>query len=58
MPGIQEVWSTLLENNLSFLDTAEVYGSGESERVIGRLLKESGAEASKVIIATKVLFIL
>ena len=38
------------EAGTNFLDTADVYGAGRSERLIGRFLRETGA---KVRIATK-----
>ena len=42
------------ESGVSFLDTADVYGDGRSERIIGKFLKEVGAaEAGKLFIATK-----
>ncbi|MDT3252666.1 aldo/keto reductase [Serratia sp. root2] len=51
---------TLVENQLNFIDTADVYSSwvpgnqgGESETVIGEWLKKSG-KRDQVIIATKV----
>lgn len=35
---------------LDFFDTAEIYGSGESERLLGQFIRERGA---KVVVATK-----
>jgi aryl-alcohol dehydrogenase-like predicted oxidoreductase len=40
-----------LDAGVSFLDTADVYGSGRSERLIARVLKERGQ--GDVIVATK-----
>jgi aryl-alcohol dehydrogenase-like predicted oxidoreductase len=37
----------------NFIDTADIYSSGESEAVIGRWMKQRGSR-NKVIIATKV----
>ncbi|MBW3637615.1 MAG: aldo/keto reductase [Armatimonadetes bacterium] len=39
------------ENGVNFFDTANVYGSGKSEKLIARFLKESGAK--DVFVATK-----
>jgi aryl-alcohol dehydrogenase-like predicted oxidoreductase len=50
---IHDAWEACLEAGVVFFDTAEVYGKGESERIIGKLLAESGAAASSVVIATK-----
>ena len=55
LPGIKEVFTSLRGSNTAFLDTAEVYGSGKSEKIIGNLVKEMSAEErSQVVIATKV----
>ncbi|HEX9995747.1 MAG TPA: aldo/keto reductase [Abditibacterium sp.] len=39
------------ENGVNFFDTANVYGDGKSEKLIGRFLRESGAK--DVFVATK-----
>ncbi len=48
--GAREAFSASLDAGITLIDTAEVYGRGESERVIGRLLSESGRSAA---VATK-----
>ena len=45
-----EILRTAVERGISFFDTADVYGDGRSEALIGRFLRESGAD---VFIATK-----
>jgi len=40
---------------VTLLDTAEVYGAGESERIIGSLLAEDGESRGRVVVATKFL---
>lgn len=42
-----------LEAGINFLDTADVYNAGESERIVGEALKEAG-HRRQVILATKV----
>jgi aryl-alcohol dehydrogenase-like predicted oxidoreductase len=42
-----------LEAGINFIDTANVYNGGESERVIGQALKENG-QRDRVVLATKV----
>ncbi|KAI7898539.1 NADP-dependent oxidoreductase domain-containing protein [Cokeromyces recurvatus] len=42
------------EIGINFFDTADVYSYGESERVLGKALKEIGADRGRVVIATKV----
>jgi aryl-alcohol dehydrogenase-like predicted oxidoreductase len=44
------IMETALENGVNFLDTANVYGAGRSENLIGRFLKQC---SSPVTVATK-----
>lgn len=41
-----------LDNGINFIDTADVYGFGHSEKLIGEVLKERGGKKD-VVIATK-----
>lgn len=50
---ITEAWQRSIESGVTLFDTAEVYGSGESERIIGRLLARSSTPRSSVVLATK-----
>ncbi|MBL8775925.1 MAG: aldo/keto reductase [Acidimicrobiales bacterium] len=50
---IAEAFEASVEAGVTLLDTAEVYGGGESERIIGRLLASSGVERDRLVIATK-----
>ncbi|HEY4075662.1 MAG TPA: aldo/keto reductase [Rhizomicrobium sp.] len=43
-----------LEARVNFIDTADVYSLGESEKMTGVALKELGVKRSDVVIATKV----
>src|SRR5512134_1811988 len=43
-----------LEAGINFFDTADVYSTGESERITGRLLRELGVRREDVVVATKV----
>ena len=43
----------LYRSRRTLFDTAEVYGGGESERIIGRLLAADPSAREKVVIATK-----
>lgn len=51
--SIREAWDASLEAGVVLFDTAEVYGGGESERIIGRLLKSEPSARERVVIATK-----
>ncbi|MBN1810190.1 MAG: aldo/keto reductase [Planctomycetes bacterium] len=42
-----------LEEGINTFDTAEVYGSGTSEEMLGEALKASGAEREDYVVATK-----
>lgn len=54
--SIQEAWDACLDAGIVFFDTAEAYGKGESERIIGELLRGTDeARRSRVVIATKFL---
>ncbi len=50
---IGEAWDASIEAGVTLFDTAEVYGSGESERIIGRLLAGDPDRAGRVVLATK-----
>jgi aryl-alcohol dehydrogenase-like predicted oxidoreductase len=50
-PEAQRIVGRALEHGLRFFDTANVYGNGESERILGKALK---GQRSQVGIATKV----
>ena len=43
-----------LEAGITFFDTADVYSLGESERVLGNLLKKLNVKRESVVVATKV----
>ena len=43
-----------LDAGINFIDTADVYSEGESERMTGQALKNLGVKRSDVVIATKV----
>jgi aryl-alcohol dehydrogenase-like predicted oxidoreductase len=47
---VRAAFSASLAANVTFFDTAEVYGLGQSERLLGRFIRESG---KPVIVATK-----
>ena len=42
-----------VDDGVTILDTADVYGDGRSEMLIGRLRRELGADADGVMVATK-----
>ncbi len=50
---IRDAWDASIEAGVVLFDTAEVYGRGESERIIGRLLAADPTVRSRIVIATK-----
>jgi aryl-alcohol dehydrogenase-like predicted oxidoreductase len=44
----------MLENGINFYDTAEMYGSGEAERQLGRAFKELNVERKDIVVTTKI----
>ena len=50
---IREAWEASIEAGVVLFDTAEVYGGGESERIIGRLLAADPGVRDRVVIASK-----
>ncbi len=51
--SIREAWEASIEAGVVLFDTAEVYGGGESERIIGRLLAADPPVRERVVVATK-----
>ncbi len=51
--SIREAWDASIDAGVSLFDTAEVYGHGESERLIGAMLADDPERAASVTIATK-----
>jgi 1-deoxyxylulose-5-phosphate synthase len=45
--------NTALDSGINFIDTADVYNTGESERIVGRALKSNG-KRDAIVLATKV----
>jgi len=50
---IRGAYQRAVESGITLLDTAEVYGDGESERIIGRLLEEDREHRERIVVASK-----
>jgi len=48
-----KIIDTALTGGINFIDTANVYNAGESERIVGKALKDKG-KRDQVVLATKV----
>jgi aryl-alcohol dehydrogenase-like predicted oxidoreductase len=53
-PEVEKMVGMTLDAGVNFIDTADVYSEGESERLLGHALSELGAPRDKLILATKV----
>lgn len=51
LPAVREAWKVLLDKGINHIDTAQVYGSGESERISGELVK--GLNRDSFVMQTK-----
>ncbi|MCB1249004.1 MAG: aldo/keto reductase [Acidimicrobiales bacterium] len=51
--SIRDAYAASIDAGVTLLDTAEVYGSGESERIIGRLLADDPQRAARTVVASK-----
>ncbi len=50
---LRQVYEATLAAGINFIDTAEMYGRGRSERVIGQFMAETPAARDQVVLATK-----
>ena len=50
-----QCFSTAVEHGVNFLDTAEIYGFGQAETVVGNVLKRGGWNRDDLVISTKFL---
>ncbi|EXJ58775.1 hypothetical protein A1O7_06205 [Cladophialophora yegresii CBS 114405] len=55
LPALRAAWQECLKRGMTFVDTAQVYGSGKSEEILGDLInKHSGSvPRNKIIVQTK-----
>lgn len=51
---VNDLMKTAFEAGINFIDTANVYSLGESERLLGQSIKTLGIDRNELVIATKV----
>src|SRR5450631_2209302 len=51
---VEALLGTALDAGVNFIDTADVYSDGDSERLVGAALKSLGRPREQVVVATKV----
>ncbi len=52
----EKLMVTAYEKGINFFDNAEIYARGESERVMGKILKKQSWERSSYLVSSKVFF--
>jgi aryl-alcohol dehydrogenase-like predicted oxidoreductase len=51
---VESIVGTSLDAGINFIDTADVYSEGESEKLVGAALKALGRPRDEIVVATKV----
>ena len=51
---VNELMKVVVDSGINFIDTANVYSYGESERLLGQSIKDIGLNRNDLVIATKV----
>ncbi|HYL70525.1 MAG TPA: aldo/keto reductase, partial [Candidatus Dormibacteraeota bacterium] len=52
--GSHAIMDAALDAGINFFDTANGYGGGETEKIVGRWFAQGGSRRDKVVLATKV----
>ncbi len=52
--GVNDLIKTVVDSGINFIDTANVYSFGESEKLLGLSIKHLGLNRNELVIATKV----
>jgi len=52
--GVNDLMKVALDSGINFIDTANVYSFGESEKLLGQSIKDLGFNRNELVIATKV----
>jgi aryl-alcohol dehydrogenase-like predicted oxidoreductase len=50
---LRQIYEATLAAGINFIDTAEMYGQGRSERVVGQFMAETPAARDRLVLATK-----
>jgi len=55
LPALRAAWTKCLEKGQTFVDTAQVYGTGRSEEILGDLINNhsSGVPREQIVVQTK-----
>jgi aryl-alcohol dehydrogenase-like predicted oxidoreductase len=52
--GVNDLMKMVVDSGINFIDTANVYSYGESEKLLGQSIKDLGLNRNELVIATKV----
>jgi aryl-alcohol dehydrogenase-like predicted oxidoreductase len=52
--GVNDLMKVVVDSGINFIDTANVYSFGESEKLLGQSIKDLGFSRNELVIATKV----
>jgi aryl-alcohol dehydrogenase-like predicted oxidoreductase len=52
--GVNELMKSVVDAGINFIDTANVYSYGESEKLLGQSIIDLGINRNELVIATKV----
>jgi aryl-alcohol dehydrogenase-like predicted oxidoreductase len=52
--GVNDLMKVVVDTGINFIDTANVYSFGESEKLLGQSIKDLGISRNELVIATKV----
>src|ERR1700748_374571 len=52
--GVNELMKVVVDSGINFIDTANVYAFGESEKLLGQSIIDMGFSRNDLVIATKV----
>jgi aryl-alcohol dehydrogenase-like predicted oxidoreductase len=50
---LRQIYEATLAAGINFIDTAEMYGRGRSESLLGQFMRETPAERDRLVLATK-----
>jgi aryl-alcohol dehydrogenase-like predicted oxidoreductase len=51
---VNDLMKIVIDSGINFIDTANVYSNGESEKLLGQSIKDLGLNRNELVIATKV----
>ena len=52
--GVNDLMKVVVDSGINFIDTANIYSFGESEKLLGHSVKDLGINRNELVIATKV----